>query len=210
MEYLIDHANFKDTEIYFPNIGMVPLKRGDHVFGSRKLSEFLGIGRQVLRNKLKILKNIGFLTHRTTHHYTIVNICNYDKYNPSEKTENPQPHTTTTRTQPALNPHSTTDNNVNKDNKEKNDKYASNYPEDFERFWSIYPKKVGKGAAFNSWRKIKKGNGVFEQILSSVENHCKMDQWKRDNGQYIPHPATWLNQCRWQDECKIDDPWSRL
>jgi hypothetical protein len=37
-------------------------------------------------------------------------------------------------------------------------------------------------------------------MLSAIAKQKNTDQWKKDNGQYIPAPATWLNQGRWQDE----------
>lgn len=36
-------------------------------------------------------------------------------------------------------------------------------------------------------------HGVQEYI--NLQN----EQWRKDNGQYIPNPATWLNQGRWDD-----------
>ena len=68
MEYFIDHANYQETKIFFPNIGLIPLKRGEHVFSTVKLSEKLGVDRQRIRTKLKILKNIEFLTIKSTKH----------------------------------------------------------------------------------------------------------------------------------------------
>ena len=29
------------------------------------------------------------------------------------------------------------------------------------------------------------------------------EQWKKDNGKYVPYPATWLNQERWTDEINM-------
>lgn len=37
-------------------------------------------------------------------------------------------------------------------------------------------------------------------MLKAIEVQKKSDQWQRDNGQYIPYPATWLNGRRWEDE----------
>ena len=88
MEYFIDHANYKDTEIYFPNIGLIPLKRGQHIFGTLKLAEFMGVDRQRVRSKLKILKNIEFLTIKSTNRYSIATIINYDTYNPLKNETN--------------------------------------------------------------------------------------------------------------------------
>jgi uncharacterized protein YdaU (DUF1376 family) len=68
----------------------------------------------------------------------------------------------------------------------------------FDAFWQAYPKKVGKIAARKAWKKAKRPpTGI---ILAAVEQQKKSDQWRKDNGQYIPNPATWLNQGRWDDE----------
>lgn len=69
----------------------------------------------------------------------------------------------------------------------------------FEEFWQAYPKKTGKGAARRSWRKIRPGKNLTQTILQSVEVHKRSEQWIRDGGRYIPNPATWLNQTRWED-----------
>ena len=37
-------------------------------------------------------------------------------------------------------------------------------------------------------------------MLSAIDTQKKSDQWKKDNGQFIPNPTTWLNQRRWEDE----------
>lgn len=70
----------------------------------------------------------------------------------------------------------------------------------FEEFWSTYPKKVGKGAAEKAWTKIKPDKALCNIMLSAIERQKTSAQWKKENGQYIPNPATWLNQCRWEDE----------
>lgn len=72
---------------------------------------------------------------------------------------------------------------------------------DFNAFWEKYPRKVGKTAAFKKWKTIKNINLTI--ILTAIENQKKTDQWKKDGGIYIPHPATWLNQGRWEDEVII-------
>ena len=37
-------------------------------------------------------------------------------------------------------------------------------------------------------------------LLTAVERQKCSSQWSRDGGQYIPNPATWLNQERWEDK----------
>lgn len=71
---------------------------------------------------------------------------------------------------------------------------------DFDRFWSAYPKKVGKQPAQKAWSKLHPDKELTEEILRAEEYQKGCDQWTRDSGQYIPNPATWLNQRRWEDE----------
>lgn len=73
----------------------------------------------------------------------------------------------------------------------------------FESFWKAYPKKSGKKKAQESWKRIKVTEELYQKILSAIEQAKISDQWKRDNGQFIPFPATWLNQGRWDDEYVI-------
>ena len=74
------------------------------------------------------------------------------------------------------------------------------YTRDFLTFWDAYPRKVGKDAAWRAWRSRKGDRPPIDAILAAVEMHRESDQWKRDGGKFIPYPATWLNQGRWDDE----------
>ena len=67
----------------------------------------------------------------------------------------------------------------------------------FSRFWAVYPKKVGKLAAQKSFAKVKT---PVETLIAAVERQKQSVQWQKDGGQYIPNPATWLNQGRWEDD----------
>lgn len=75
---------------------------------------------------------------------------------------------------------------------------------DFEIFWKAYPKKRGKGAARRIWAKIRPGEELRNQIISSIEKHKETPEWTKDGGQFIPMPATWLNQTRWEDEVEVE------
>lgn len=69
----------------------------------------------------------------------------------------------------------------------------------FDIFWKSYPKKTGKQAALKAWQKSK-SKPPIEIIIQKIEQQKKSDQWLKENGQYIPNPATWINQGRWDDE----------
>ena len=71
----------------------------------------------------------------------------------------------------------------------------------FNEFWVLYPKRIGKGAAKKSWDKINPNAELFDKIMTAVQNNLDHNpQWQKQNGQFIPHPATWLNQGRWDDD----------
>ncbi|MBD5417343.1 MAG: hypothetical protein HDR50_06730 [Desulfovibrio sp.] len=74
------------------------------------------------------------------------------------------------------------------------------YTADFEAFWQAYPRKVGKDAAFKVWKRKEHELPPPAELAAILARQCHCEQWQRDGGQYIPHPATWLNQGRWQDE----------
>jgi hypothetical protein len=71
----------------------------------------------------------------------------------------------------------------------------------FRRFWEAYPKKVGKRAAYRAWcKEAKLCTDIQDEIFAALIWQMKQPQWTKDRGQYVPNPATWLNQARWKDE----------
>lgn len=76
----------------------------------------------------------------------------------------------------------------------------TNYTPEFMQFWNTYPKTAGKHAAFLAFQKVNPQNGDLEKIIESVKKHQGLEQWQRDDGKYIPHASTWLNQRRFEDE----------
>jgi hypothetical protein len=71
------------------------------------------------------------------------------------------------------------------------------YTSSFNKFWEFYPRKVGKKKALQEWNKINHDDELLTRILESLEKQIKTQQW--DNKKFIPHPATWLRQDRWDD-----------
>lgn len=70
----------------------------------------------------------------------------------------------------------------------------------FDEFWAVYPRKVGKKATGLSWKKIRPDAELHDRIMAAVRKAKLTEQWQRDGGRFIPNPATWLNQGRWDDE----------
>ena len=69
----------------------------------------------------------------------------------------------------------------------------------FDQFWKAYPKKVAKVAALRAWRRLHYPN-LVATIMATLERFKSSPDWLKNRGAYIPHPATWLNGRRWEDE----------
>lgn len=83
---------------------------------------------------------------------------------------------------------------------ESDSSYLNNHQEpssSFDRFWSVYPKKVAKGHARKAFDKImsRKDAPSIDLLCDAAEAYGKAISDPR----YIAHPATWLNGERWLD-----------
>jgi len=70
------------------------------------------------------------------------------------------------------------------------------YIDRFDVFWKQYPRKVAKPNALKSWLKIKPDDVVLKKMLDAINQQ----QLPSKEIQFVPHPATWLNAKRWEDE----------
>lgn len=77
---------------------------------------------------------------------------------------------------------------------------------DFDTFWKAYPKKVAKGDARKAWAQTESIRPPLSALLNAIDAQSKSEQWRRSEGQFIPYPATWLRQERWDDELKVTLP----
>jgi hypothetical protein len=70
-------------------------------------------------------------------------------------------------------------------------------------FWAAYPRKTSKDTARKAFNKINPDVELLQKIINAIEWQKQLPQWQKDNGQYIPYPATWLNGGRWKDEMPV-------
>lgn len=84
-----------------------------------------------------------------------------------------------------------------REEKRREDIYTA--PDGFDDFWKIYPSKKAKPAALKAF-KAAKLNGSLPAVLAHVGLMADSEDWKKNNGQFVPMPATYLNQRRWEDE----------
>ena len=85
-------------------------------------------------------------------------------------------------------------NNIKKSNVNKRNNNL------FDQFWAVYPKKIAKQDAQRKFEKLNPDESLLEVMIRAVEKQKQTEQWTKDGGQYIPYPATWIHQKRWEDE----------
>lgn len=113
---------------------------------------------------------------------------------PGWEEEAPTQHQTSTRQAP--------DNDEEDEPEVKDDEKPSLQDRRFDEFWNAYPNKKAKTNAKRAWMKIKPTEVLFTKIMAAIEAAKHSEDWQKENGRFIPHPATWLNGGRWEDEIK--------
>jgi uncharacterized protein YdaU (DUF1376 family) len=73
-------------------------------------------------------------------------------------------------------------------------------PEGFDEFYAAYPKHVGRRTAAKTWGKLKPSPELRARIMADVESRAATWDWQKQGGQFVPHPATYLNGKRWEDD----------
>lgn len=141
-----------------------------------------GISVQNIRTALVKFEKYGFLTNVSTKTGRLVTIENWELYQSKEENQQSDKQ----RPNKELTP------NKNKEN-EKN-----LYIDHFSKWWDAYPRKIAKAAAKKSFDKLKADEHLLNKMLKALELQKQSKQWSDIT--YIPHPTTYLNQRRWEDE----------
>ena len=124
----------------------------------------------------------------------VITICNYNEYQPDTEKAG---HIAGQSAGQKRDTSGTNKNKDNKDNKIRDTKVSLDHPEIFDRFWSLYPRKVGKGQAQAAWKAAAKKVDP-QLIIEGLQIH--MPDLTDKPPQFIPHASTWLNGERWADE----------
>ena len=87
--------------------------------------------------------------------------------------------------------------------------------DDFDRFWSVYPKKRSKGDARKAWRQTEAIRPPIDEVLAAVDRGNRSVEWHKADregnvGAFIPYPASWLRAEGWDDEYTVRLPAIRI
>lgn len=176
--WLADHHN-SETGRCFPSL--------------KRLCERTEMGKTALTEHLILLEQMGLITRIrrkkpdggwTSTSYTL-NLLDQS----TRKTDNPYSETERPLVREA-------DTNLGNNNLGNiNNKIIKD--DRFDDFWAVVCRKVGKGQARKAWKAATK-KADADRLISAMRAFTKSCEGKDE--QYIPHPATWLNGERWDDQ----------
>jgi len=173
----------------------VLIKRGQIPTGRNKLSKETGLSPQNIRTCLSHLTTCGFLTIKSTKQLSIITICKYDSYQPTESKQQPS-------YQPSINQASTKhqplQNKGNKGNKNNN---------------IILPLKNGENftveaSQIEEWSSIYSDIDVFYQLNKCKEWNISNPSKRKTKSGIRRHITTWLGsaQDKMIEKLKNDQP----
>jgi len=70
----------------------------------------------------------------------------------------------------------------------------------FDDFWLHYPRKTSKSTAQKIWAKLKPTEDQLFLITKNINSRLAAGDWDLGRKDFIPHPSTYLNGKRWEDE----------
>lgn len=147
-----------------------PYERGQFITSLSSLADETGYSVQNIKTALKHLISTGELTSK----YRIITVCNYDKYQVTNKPDNK----VLTNNQQTANKQLTTDEEYKEiKNKRNNNIYASS----FEEVWKIYPKKKEKSASYQKYQARLNDGFTEEELFKATKAYVaeceKTGQW---------------------------------
>jgi hypothetical protein len=179
--YILLMANHKETKMIVNGVKMTVFP-GQFVTSRLKMAADTGIHESTIERILKTFKIEQQIEHRNLITSRLITITNWDAYQNSEQQIEHRSNTVRTPFE-----------------------HRSSTPllplpielEDFDIFWSAYPRKTAKGYARKIWNRDKP---PLEKILKALRWQTNSFDWRKERGAYIPHPSTYLAQSRWEDE----------
>lgn len=178
--YIVSRVNHKDTKLF---------KRGSAYLEYKEISLKTKATLGEIQSFLRWAKLVQMISTQKSTRGNVIIVLNYAKYQDWENYKIQAPAELQSKHNP-----STIHAIVETLKDDKDDKRNSL----FKTFWGAYPKKQDKKKAMIAFEKIKDLD--IDKMIKALEAQKKSEQWTKDSGAYVPHPTTWLNGERWNDE----------
>lgn len=169
---------------------------GQFVTSLEKIAEKCGKGITIanVRTAIKRFEKLEFLTNQSTNKNRLITIVNWGIYQASEDEPNKQPNKHLTSNEQATNKHLTTNKNVKNEKNVRSNEYSN----DFEQFWSIYPRKKDKKKAFKSFKATIKRYDL-NTIVQGTKGYARSIERDGTEERFIKHASTFLNNDSFND-----------
>ena len=169
----------------------VHLEPSQFITGRKAASIELNMKESTVWDYVKLLERNKMVTLISNNKYTIVTVENWASYQNEAVSSDSK----------------STANQQQMDTNKKSKNIRSNiYAQKFAQFYGEYPKKRAKQSALKAWEKLKPDDDLFTKIMQGLVRWKQSPDWLKDDGQFIPYPATWLNGRRWEDEIEEEKP----
>jgi len=201
-DYLLREANYADSKY-----GGFYLKRGQLFRSYNDIRHDLRwkvgyrthyFSENQMKHGMKALMKALMITVTKAPRGNIITVLNYDYYQDPQNYEGTSEKTTNQPTKAPRRPQSSP--SINKKNKN-----VITYTSDFDTFWQAYPRKENKQKAFEAWQNMDGQRPSLKDLLKIVNGQAQNKDWQKDGGRFIPHPSTWLNGKRWEDQILINN-----
>lgn len=189
--YLLLNATHQKQKMIFEG-KVIVLQPGQLITGRKSISAKIHVSESKVQRVLKMLESEQQIEQQTTPRNRLITIVAWTDYQESERQTEQQLNNNRTTTEQQLNT-----------NKNVNNGRSSIYAQKFEQFYAKYPKKKAKQAAVKAWGKLKPDDALFAQIMKGLDNHIRSEDWSKEDGKFIPYPASWINGRRWEDELRV-------
>ena len=185
---LLEEASWTEREKVFQGKA-ITLDPGQLIIGRKQIAVITGAHESSIQRILKKLEIEQQIEQQTGTKSRLITILNWDQYHQGEH-----------QTEQQANNKRTTSEHTRSIKALENDKNKKEHMLNFEQFYSKYPKKVGRKRAEASWSKLNGTTPPIDELITILEKHIASKAWMKDNGEYIPHPTTWLNGHHWEDD----------
>lgn len=171
------------------------VREGQFITSLDSLAKKSGVSRKSVRTALANFEKLEFLANESAKTGRLITVINWALYQSQEEApaKESAKHRQSTGKAPATNK-----NDKNDKNERKEHIPASGY-DYFSDFWAEYPKKVAKADAAKAFAKLKMNDDLMELVMAGLFRAIDSEAWRKDDGKFIPYPASWIRGERWKD-----------
>jgi hypothetical protein len=197
--WLLLHAGWKKHRVRVSNgraFEIVTLARGQLTYSQSYLSEAWGWSEKRVRTFLTRLEKEGQIARQTDGLQTVITICNYDHYQLAADAKGGQTDGQYDKQRAGKGREEEQSNK----GKKVNARGRAKEPDGFAEWYEVYPRKVARHQAARAYSKIVPAEISADALLERTKHYAP--QWSarsRNDLQYCPYPASWLNGRRFLD-----------